>query len=282
MYVIGEFAHLAHVSKRLLRYYDEINLFKPDQIDSSSGYRYYSAGQLSQLNRILALKELGLTLNQIQRTLDDDISADELQGMLKLRKSEIEQQLDAELRRIREIEARLESIRNDEANIPPNVIIKEIPDISALSMRCVIEDFASGVDLYTRIQSLVPRAHKSGRFFCICYTDTDAVTNLDLEFGVYVTKSQTAPITLADDITLTPRALPAHQMMATTVVTGALETIHRGYAEITRWSAINGYRLEGVHRELCLQMPTHADGSDLITEIQVPVEPLPLTNGLNI
>lgn len=276
MYTVGEFAHLAHVSKRLLRYYDEINLFKPIQIDPSSGYRYYTAKQMTQLNRILALKELGLTLNQIQRTIADDISSEELEGMLRLRKAEIEQQMIAEQRRIREIEARLEAIHNDETNTPPNVIIKQVPDIHALSVRRTMADFATAVDFYTRVQTLMPRRFASGRFYCICRSDTDALHDLDLEFGVFVNKPQDKPLALSDDVTLNPSQLPAHDKMATTVVTGALETIHRGYAEITRWSAINSYRLNGTHRELCLQMATHLDGRDMITEIQVPVEPLPL------
>lgn len=282
MYTVGEFAHLAHVSKRLLRYYDEIGLFKPDQIDRFSGYRYYSAGQMSQLNRILALKELGLTLNQIQRALEDDVSTEELQGMLKLRKTEIEQRLDAELRRMREIEARLQSIRNDESNVPPSVIIKQVAEVSVLSMRATIENFETGIEVYTRIQRTLPRAYSGGMFYCICRSDTDTFNNLDLEFGIFVNKPEKQSLMLAEDIVLIPGQLPAHMMMATTVITGALETIHMGYAEITRWSAINGYRLNGIHRELCLQMATKPDGSDLITEIQVPVEPLPLTHGLTV
>lgn len=279
MFTVGEFAHLAQVSKRLLRYYDEIDLFKPQQIDASSGYRYYSAGQMSQLNRILALKELGLSLNQIQRTLDDDLSTDELQGMLTLRKAEIEQQLIAERRRIREIEARLQAIRDDEANLSPNVILKQVPEQAVLSIRRVLADFDAALHFYTRIQSTMPKSLSQGMFFCICRSDSDAMNDLDLEFGVFVEQSTESSLTIADDILLTAGKLPAHDKMATTVVTGALETLHQGYAAIARWSDINGYRLAGIHRELCLQLPEKPDGSDLITEIQIPVEPLPLNSG---
>lgn len=280
MFTVGEFAHLAHVSKRLLRYYDEIGLFKPDQTDRSSGYRFYSANQMSHLNRILALKELGLTLSQIQRTLADDLSTDELYGMLLLRKAEIEQQLTAEFRRMREIESRLEAIREDEANVPPNVILKQVSGQAVLSVRRVVADFETSVALYEQIQATVPRILSDGMFFCICRSDIDVTNNLDLEFGIFVNKPTVSSLVLAEDITLIPGELPAHPMMATTVVTGALETIHKGYSAITRWSVINGYRLDGMHRELCLQLPTRRDGSDLVTEIQVPVKPLPLTDGL--
>src|SRR5262245_12572379 len=65
MFRIGEFSRIARVSCRLLRYYDEIGLFTPARIEQASGYRYYSAAQLPRLNRILVLRELGLSLEQI-------------------------------------------------------------------------------------------------------------------------------------------------------------------------------------------------------------------------
>jgi DNA-binding transcriptional MerR regulator len=51
MFKIGDFSRIARVSCRLLRYYDEIGLLKPAIVDRSSGYRFYSAAQLQQLNR---------------------------------------------------------------------------------------------------------------------------------------------------------------------------------------------------------------------------------------
>lgn len=53
-------------------------------------YRYYTADQLGRLNRILAPKDLGLTLEQVARMLDDKVSTDEIRGMLMLRKAELE------------------------------------------------------------------------------------------------------------------------------------------------------------------------------------------------
>ncbi len=48
MYSMGEYARIAQVSKRLLRYYDEIGLFQPLKIDRESGHRYYSASQFTK------------------------------------------------------------------------------------------------------------------------------------------------------------------------------------------------------------------------------------------
>src|SRR5215475_7733944 len=78
MFKIGESSKIAQVSGRLLRYYDDIGLFKPQHIDPWTGYRYYTADQLPRLNRILALKELGLSLDQVKQLMESDIDADEI------------------------------------------------------------------------------------------------------------------------------------------------------------------------------------------------------------
>ena len=65
MLKIGEFSRLAQVSTKTLRHYDQCGLFRPAWIDRFTGYRYYTLSQLPQLNRILTLKDLGFSLEQI-------------------------------------------------------------------------------------------------------------------------------------------------------------------------------------------------------------------------
>ena len=93
MFQIGEFSRIARVTARQLRHYEELGLFKPERIDPETGYRYYSARQLPRLNRILLLKDLGLTLDQIVRLVDKNISGEEIHGMLTMKKAQIEQTL---------------------------------------------------------------------------------------------------------------------------------------------------------------------------------------------
>ncbi|MBE9472709.1 MAG: MerR family transcriptional regulator, partial [Chloroflexi bacterium] len=73
MFKIGDFSRISQVSVKTLRYYDEIGLLKPAHVDRFTGYRYYSVDQSPRLNRILALKDLGLSLEQIARLLDGEL-----------------------------------------------------------------------------------------------------------------------------------------------------------------------------------------------------------------
>ena len=61
MFKIGDFSKLSRVSVKTLRYYDELGLLKPANVDDFTGYRYYVIDQMPRLNRILALKDLGFS-----------------------------------------------------------------------------------------------------------------------------------------------------------------------------------------------------------------------------
>lgn len=88
---IGDFAEVCGVPAKTLRYYDQIELFNPAYVDPLTDYRYHSRDQLPRINRILALKDLGLSLKQIDELLADDLALAELRGMLRLRRIEIQQ-----------------------------------------------------------------------------------------------------------------------------------------------------------------------------------------------
>src|SRR5215467_4742426 len=120
MFSIGEFARHGRVSVRMLRHYDAVGLIRPAFVDPASGYRSYRASQLAELNRIIALKELGFTLQQVQAILDEQVSAAELRGMLRLRRAEIHAQIEAETARLARVEARLFSIKKQRPT-PSNV-----------------------------------------------------------------------------------------------------------------------------------------------------------------
>ncbi len=274
MFTVGEFSTLAQVSKRLLRHYDEIGLLKPAHVDPATGYRYYNATQMAHMNRILVLKELGLTLDQIRRMLSDCVSTDEMQGMLLLKKIEIEQALLGELQRIRKIEARLQAIRDTESDKPLDVVIKQIPAQSALSVRTVFESFETALAMHGIMRKALPERTSYGLCFTICHHEDVVETNMHLEIGRIVKLNSHAPVPLSDRLQLTLRQLPAVETMATTIVTGGLEVIHTGYGQIGLWMQANGYRLRGNPREIILQAAKSTHSHDLITEIQFPVESL--------
>lgn len=73
MYKIGDFAKISQISIHMPRHYDKLGLLQPRYIDEGSGYRYCSVEQLPRLNRILVLKELGFSLEQIGALLEENL-----------------------------------------------------------------------------------------------------------------------------------------------------------------------------------------------------------------
>ena len=69
-YTIGDLAKKLNIITRTIRYYDQKGLVKPSRV-SESGYRLYSAKQVKQLKLIIFLKELGFSLKDIQKILED-------------------------------------------------------------------------------------------------------------------------------------------------------------------------------------------------------------------
>jgi predicted transcriptional regulator YdeE len=113
MLKIGEFAKEADVTVKTLRHYARLGLLKPAWIDRFTGYRYYAREQMPRLNRIMALKDLGFTLEQIGRILTENLTVDELRGMLRLKCAELEQRIEEEQARLARVEARLRQIEHE-------------------------------------------------------------------------------------------------------------------------------------------------------------------------
>lgn len=64
---IGQFAALHGINKKTLMWYDEIGLFKPAAVNPENGYRYYNYHQSPILETILLLRELDVSINEIQQ-----------------------------------------------------------------------------------------------------------------------------------------------------------------------------------------------------------------------
>ena len=126
---IGDFSRLSRVPIKTLRYYDEIGLLTPDKVDNYTGYRYYSHEQSARLNRILALKDLGFSLEQIGRLLDENITSDQMRGMLTLRRAESQSRLEEEAERLVRIEVRLRQIESEDKMSKYDVVIKKIEPV---------------------------------------------------------------------------------------------------------------------------------------------------------
>src|SRR5262245_12945089 len=125
----------------MLRHYDAIGLLRPARVDQRSGYRYYTADQLSRLNRIIALKDLGFTLDQVQKVLNEKVDVAELRGMLRLRRAQLQEHLAVESARLARIEARLRLIESEVTMSTEEVIVKTVPPVRIAEVSAVAASY---------------------------------------------------------------------------------------------------------------------------------------------
>ncbi len=278
MFQIGEFARIAQVSTAQLRRYDKMGLLKPQKIDSFTGYRYYSATQIPRLNRILALKELGLTLKQIGRALDDNISSEELRGMLYMKKTQIEQMIYEEIARVRYIESRIDQIDTEGTLNEYDIVLKSVPATKFLSSR---DKYESVMDVRANIgmsHQMIPKSTGKkllGYFTAILHSDGFFEGEIDLEMGFQVDSGidEDLSVELSQGIQFDVTELPAVEHILTITRIGDPQLGHGTYGALATWMEANNYQSDGPVRELFIQYDA-SDMGKMVAEVQYPVTPI--------
>ncbi|MBA3869038.1 MAG: MerR family transcriptional regulator [Anaerolineae bacterium] len=269
MIKIGDFARLGQVSVVTLRHYDDIGLLKPVSVDSFTGYRYYSVAQLAALNRILALKDLGFSLEQIEQVLNG-LTIDQLRGMLKMKQAEVEQQLAQEQERLARIAARLKQIELEDHMPDYDVVLKNIPAILIASRTVTIPTndqvpaYLSPAykEVYSHIKA--QGGKDTGPCFAVWHQPAAVLANEVAEAAVPIDRL------LSGTDLVKVYELPSAQVVSA-VHHGDFENFTQLHAVLLSWIEANGYRVLGTYREIYINHDK-SNLSDSATEIQYPVE----------
>jgi DNA-binding transcriptional MerR regulator len=270
MFSIGDFARHGRVSVRMLRHYDAIGLLRPARVDEATGYRYYEAGQLARLNRLIALKDLGFTLQRVGGILDEQVSAEELRGMLKMRRLDLRVQIEADSARLAQVEARLRAIETEGRMPAADVVVKQIPALRLAELTGI----AGGFEPAAISPVIKPLCEELGKRLAesvvqspgplICYY-TDASSDAS---AVVVHAGVPVSTELGEQHGLTVVDLP--EITAATIVhRGSMDNVLTSVQTLARWIDAEGRQSTGYPREVYLE--TSADVDDWVTELQEPV-----------
>lgn len=274
MFRIGEFSKIAQTAVSQLRYYDQIGLFEPEHTDRFTGYRYYRAAQLPDLNRILAMKELGLALKQIKRLVEEDVSVDEIRGMLLLKKAQVEQEIQAKIDRLHYIEARLRQVEEEGQMSPDDIVIKELPAQPIYGFRITLPDIRRAIMYRMEMTQLLSRhipKKKLGHFVAVLHEEAFVIKNADVQMGFFLNNAINKSFELSSGHKLTTGILPKVEMAACAVRLGGFENGYETYANLGRWVEANNYELAGPAREVFIVQAPPDRMDELVCEIQLPV-----------
>jgi DNA-binding transcriptional MerR regulator len=273
MYGIGMVARLAQVSVRTLRHYDDLGLLEPASVDPVTGYRRYTPDQLHRLHRVLVLRDLGVPLPEIAQLLDEDVSIEQMRGILRLRQAEARARLAVQTEQLRRVELRLAQL--EEAKVAPyEVIVKRLEPMRVVALS---EDL-TGYDaigetagrLYPRLhEALAKRGVTFGGLSLACYDESG-----NEERPVRLTTALPLPdgVTIDGDGFETLE-LDAVERAATTVVRGAPEQFHDAFRALHEWADKAGAPATCLERELYIDCDGPPD--TWVTELQVLLEPVP-------
>ncbi|MED4533209.1 MerR family transcriptional regulator [Metabacillus fastidiosus] len=270
MFKIGDFSMLSKVPVKTLRYYDQIELLKPRKTDRDTGYRYYSAEQLLEVNRIFLYKELGFTLKQIAQLLHEEISLEQIQGMFKLKESEIQQLLEKEQEKLVRIKERMQLIgREGSAEREQEVIVKTVE-----SERLICFHSHGSVEeipfLFQTLNHLLEKYNRE----LITEPQTvlwreSAEKESDFEFEVgYSVKGEIA--SLPKELYI--RSLPAETTMATLLFRSKSTFAQTACIDLAAWIEKNGYRVKEDQPGREIYLPLSENQEDRLIEIQIPIE----------
>ncbi|WP_106767068.1 MerR family transcriptional regulator [Paenibacillus faecalis] len=272
MLSIGEFSKICGVSTKTLRYYDEIGLIHPDEINPENGYRYYSISQLKTLLVINRLKSYLFSLEEIKVILEwgDDPSEEKLYSALHRKRKEIQEKVTA-------FEFILNQMSHDISNLEQGLslishldhieiqLVETLP-INILYMRQMLssDEYAQGYGIYfARLYEKIATEKLSllGTPMTIYHSPEHNPDGNDTEFAIPVKESVKGT-----------RDFPGG-LCAKSVLNGAYSELTSVYAKLMEWIDKEEYELVGSPYEIYRTDPNQATAAeDMVTDVYFPVK----------
>ncbi|UYM07570.1 MerR family transcriptional regulator [Solicola gregarius] len=265
MLSIGAFAQIGQVTHRMLRHWDRAGLLDPAYVDEFTGYRSYDPSQLDRLHRIVALRQLGLNLDDIGVFLADGVDTERLSAMLRVRRAEVEREHAIASARLVDVERRLRLIEQ-ESPMSVEIVEKSLPAVRLAGGTAVVSEQpeVAGVvgPLFDRIAGVIGSECGS----------------LETPIAQYDVGEDGLRIVVGYEYDGEPRPgieiveLPAVERAACGVHLGTMDRIAQSWQAIHAEILARGLTPNGPFRELYVRATPPDDQSGWVTELQQPVD----------
>lgn len=266
MFRIGAFSKMTKTTIKTLHYYDEIGLLKPAFIDKETSYRFYTTEQLIKLHKIIALKQIGLSVNEILSIL----SGTDIENILMLRKKEIESELNNLKSQLSFVKTVLAENKED-MFMNYQAVIKELPECIVYSKKLIVPNYDSYFKVIPQIGKEITKINPNLKCitpeYCfIVYLDGEyKEKDISIEFCEAVEKIGTE----TDSI----KFKKIQKVRAVTVMhKGPYKTISKAYAYLFDWIKKNDYIVIDCPRESFIDgIWNKENDNEWLTELQIPI-----------
>lgn len=271
MLSIGEFSNICKVSTKTLRYYAEIGLLEPSEVNPENGYRYYAIEQLERMLFINRLKMYSFSLDEIKTILQaGEMEEDNLYLVFMHKKKEIENQIHHYGRMLTQLEGDIATMEQGKSIMSYlddiDVQFADVPTMHLLSVRKMVqvEDYPEEYrkcyeKLFRRIA--VDGLTMSGAPMVLFHSAEYSITGMDTEFAIPVKEFVTGTRDFCPGLCLK------------TVVHGAYTELSSVYTKQVEWAKKEGYQCTNALFEVYITDPSQvANMQDNITEVYYPVK----------
>lgn len=272
MLKIGEFSKLTQVSIRMLRYYDEIGLLKPAKVDLFTGYRMYSAEQITILQKIVLLRDTKFTTLEIKDIIESCNEVDILDELEK-KKIQINKEIALEKQRIDKIDNAIKEIEEKKFEVHCNINFKKVEKMLILSTRDRIPTYFHEGILWEKLSNFIRRENISVRQdmynnIAIYHDIEHKDENVEVEVGMLVNKvGENKGEFIYREIEATPK-------MAYAMVYGPYNNLAKAYEKLAYWlESHNEHMADKPSRQICHIGCDEVDNpEEYLTEIQIPLK----------
>ena len=265
---VGDFARLGNVSSRTLRFYCQLGLLMPAQVNPGNGYRFYDPRQLAQLHQIREFKEMGFTLSEIRELLKPRLSVGELRELFREGRAALLDKIKQDSRRLVQVDAHLSALEANRSGSSPRVLLRQTHPVWVVSLREKINRYEEAEAMFEEVEHRVGPANLSGERAALWHSCANEGPTIDCEVLRFLKR----PIP-------TPGHFKIFQLPAATVASlfhmGGDRTLDHAYRVLSAWLATRPFRLAGPKREIYWQEAKPDDGVKSLTEIQFPVVQAP-------
>ncbi len=269
MFRIGEFSLLAKVTVATLRYYEKQNLLIPEKVDEFSGYRYYTAKQLVDLNKIKMYKDMGFGLGEISLLLDS-VPQEKL-DMYRKREAEVKNEIEEKRRELESVLRGIESIDNKEGIMEYKIEIKSMPKMIVASKRGRVKTYDEQGKIWVAMGEYMNEVgSKCPNIPGYCYTvylDGEYKEEMEIEVREEVTEFK------PNGKGVEYKEVEEIEKLACVVHKGSSNTLYKVYEILLEWIESNQYEICGQLIDVAYIGPwDEKDDNKWIREIMVPIK----------
>jgi DNA-binding transcriptional MerR regulator len=267
MYQIGEFSKINKITVKTLRYYDRVGLLKPAFVDDDNGYRYYSSEQLPIIHKIIALRQMDFSINEIL----DLLTSEDDNLIFKTKKEKLLNDIQEKKKQLKQITHYLENKREG-FKMSYEVVLKELPEVIVYAKKMVIPNydyyFEAVPKIGEEISELNPNLKCAKPNYCFTiYLDGEYK---EKDFKVEICEAVTSFGKETEEIKF--KKIKKVDKAACVFYKGSYNNIGKAYAHLFKWIEDNNYTPSDNPRESYIDGIWNKENvSDWLTEIQVPL-----------